>query len=68
MTLSFIKRLKKNYSKTQKTLTSNEIGYHWSFVNKRKQLFNKKKLNNFLNNDLGYGLSRKDAKINKKIC
>ena len=66
MTLSFIKRLKKNYSKTQKTLTSNEIGYHWSFVNKRKQLFNKKKLNNFLNNDLGYGLSRKDAKINKK--
>ena len=41
MNKNFINRLKKNYSKTQKILTSNEIGYHWSFVN-RKQLFNKK--------------------------
>ena len=66
MKTNFINRLKKNYSKTQKILTSNEIGYHWSFVNKRKQLFNEKKLNNFLNNDLGYGLSRRDANINKR--
>ncbi len=62
---NFIKKINENYIR-DKEMYKGVQGFHWDYVNTRKNLFTNSRLNNFLKNDLGYGLSRSNAKIDKK--